>query len=102
MEIYNEQVTDLLDPSSTNLLVHLVLAFDLQILYNGLQILSVFSHTILQLQLREDIKKGVYVENLSEFEVQTVADILKLLRQVADFSFHFKFVYIFTSYMSIK
>ncbi|CAI9764401.1 unnamed protein product [Fraxinus pennsylvanica] len=51
LEIYNEQITDLLDPSSTNLM------------------------------LREDIKKGVYVENLSEFEVQTVGDILQLLSQ---------------------
>ncbi|KAK1358771.1 kinesin-like protein KIN-12D [Heracleum sosnowskyi] len=51
LEIYNEQITDLLDPSSTNL------------------------------QLREDTKTGVYVENLSEFEVETVADILKLLSQ---------------------
>nr|GMC78383.1 kinesin-like protein KIN-12D [Ipomoea batatas] len=51
LEIYNEQITDLLDPSSTNLM------------------------------LREDITKGVYVENLSEFEVQTVGDILKLLSQ---------------------
>ncbi|XP_050231749.1 kinesin-like protein KIN-12D isoform X2 [Mercurialis annua] len=51
LEIYNEQITDLLDPSSTNLL------------------------------LREDVKKGVYVENLSEFEVHTVSDILKLLTQ---------------------
>ncbi|KAK6241009.1 hypothetical protein SCA6_006398 [Theobroma cacao] len=51
LEIYNEQITDLLDPSATNLL------------------------------LREDVKKGVYVENLSEFEVQTVGDILKLLTQ---------------------
>ncbi|CAN0879039.1 Kinesin-like protein KIN-12D [Linum grandiflorum] len=51
LEIYNEQITDLLDPSSTNLL------------------------------LREDSKKGVYVENLSEFEVQTVRDIIKLLAQ---------------------
>ncbi|XP_017256133.1 kinesin-like protein KIN-12D [Daucus carota subsp. sativus] len=51
LEIYNEQITDLLDPSSTNLL------------------------------LREDTKTGVYVENLSEFEVETVADILKLLSQ---------------------
>ncbi|KAA3482395.1 phragmoplast orienting kinesin 2 [Gossypium australe] len=41
LEIYNEQITDLLDPSATNLL------------------------------LREDVKKGVYVENLTEFEVQT-------------------------------
>ncbi|XP_043711604.1 kinesin-like protein KIN-12D isoform X3 [Telopea speciosissima] len=53
LEIYNEQITDLLDPSSTNLI------------------------------LREDIKKGVYVENLTEFEVQTVTDILKLLSQGA-------------------
>ncbi|KAI3769831.1 hypothetical protein L6452_00945 [Arctium lappa] len=51
LEIYNEQITDLLDPSSTNL------------------------------QLREDVKKGVYVENLTEFEVHTVNDILKLLSQ---------------------
>ncbi|XVE49142.1 hypothetical protein DITRI_Ditri01bG0058600 [Diplodiscus trichospermus] len=51
LEIYNEQITDLLDPSATNLL------------------------------LREDVKKGVYVENLSEFEVETVSDILKLLTQ---------------------
>ncbi|KAE9607258.1 putative plus-end-directed kinesin ATPase transcription factor bZIP family [Lupinus albus] len=51
LEIYNEQITDLLDPSSTNLL------------------------------LREDVKKGVYVENLSEFEVQSVSDIIGLLIQ---------------------
>ncbi|GFY89976.1 phragmoplast orienting kinesin 2 [Actinidia rufa] len=51
LEIYNEQISDLLDPSSSNLL------------------------------LREDAKHGVYVENLSEFEVQTVGDILKLLIQ---------------------
>lgn len=42
-------------------------------------------HTIFWLQLREDVKKGVYVENLSEFEVHTVFDILKLLRQVTSF-----------------
>ncbi|KAJ4830100.1 hypothetical protein Tsubulata_017786 [Turnera subulata] len=51
LEIYNEQIIDLLDPSSTNLL------------------------------LREDVKQGVYVENLSEFEVQTVSDIIRLLTQ---------------------
>ncbi|KAK9077288.1 hypothetical protein SSX86_005625 [Deinandra increscens subsp. villosa] len=49
LEIYNEQITDLLDPSSTNL------------------------------QLREDVKKGVYVENLTEIDVHTVGDILRLL-----------------------
>lgn len=53
LEIYNEQITDLLDPSSTNL------------------------------QLREDVKKGVYVENLTECEVHTVGDILRLLSRGA-------------------
>ncbi|KAK8279048.1 hypothetical protein V6Z12_D09G085400 [Gossypium hirsutum] len=51
LEIYNEQITDLLDPSSTNL------------------------------QLREDLKKGVYVENLMEYNVRNVDDVLKLLLQ---------------------
>ena len=34
-------------------------------------------------QLREDVQKGVYVENLSQFEVQTVGDVLRLLIQVS-------------------
>ncbi|CAA7052987.1 unnamed protein product [Microthlaspi erraticum] len=51
LEIYNEQITDLLEPSSTNL------------------------------QLREDIKSGVYVENLTECEVESVQDILGLITQ---------------------
>lgn len=33
-------------------------------------------------QLREDIRKGVYVENLTEYQVESVNDILKLLIQV--------------------
>uniref|UniRef100_A0A2N9EIC7 Kinesin motor domain-containing protein n=1 Tax=Fagus sylvatica TaxID=28930 RepID=A0A2N9EIC7_FAGSY len=53
LEIYNEQITDLLEPSSTNL------------------------------QLREDLKKGVYVENLTEHNVRTVNDVVKLLLQGA-------------------
>ncbi|KAL2464505.1 Phragmoplast orienting kinesin-1 [Forsythia ovata] len=53
LEIYNEQITDLLEPSSSNL------------------------------QLREDSKKGVYVENLTEYRVRTVDDVLKLLLQGA-------------------
>lgn len=53
LEIYNEQITDLLEPLSTNL------------------------------QLREDIKKGVYVENLKEYNVMTVNDVVKLLLQGA-------------------
>ncbi|XP_064983003.1 kinesin-like protein KIN-12F [Musa acuminata AAA Group] len=50
LEIYSEQINDLLVPSSSNLL------------------------------LREDIRKGVYVENLTEYVVKNVNDILKLLR----------------------
>lgn len=37
---------------------------------------------ILLLQLREDLKKGVYVENLTEHNVRTVNDVVKLLLQV--------------------
>ncbi|XP_062190431.1 kinesin-like protein KIN-12E [Phragmites australis] len=51
LEIYNEQITDLLEPSSTNL------------------------------QIREDIKKGVYVENLMECYVSSVKDVILLLLQ---------------------
>lgn len=32
--------------------------------------------------MREDAKKGVYVENLSEVEVQCVQDVIQLLLQV--------------------
>ncbi|XP_033509839.1 kinesin-like protein KIN-12C isoform X2 [Nicotiana tomentosiformis] len=53
LEIYNEQITDLLEPSSTNLM------------------------------LREDLKKGVYVENLTEVSVSSVDDILRILLQGA-------------------
>ncbi|XP_024518825.1 kinesin-like protein KIN-12E [Selaginella moellendorffii] len=53
LEIYNEQITDLLEPSSTNL------------------------------QVREDARKGVYVESLSEFEVNCLKDVTQLLLQGA-------------------
>ncbi|EOY33247.1 Kinesin, putative isoform 1 [Theobroma cacao] len=53
LEIYNEQILDLLDPSSTNL------------------------------QIREDIKKGVYVDNLKEIEVTTARDVIQQLIQGA-------------------
>ncbi|TMX02738.1 hypothetical protein EJD97_020165 [Solanum chilense] len=49
LEIYNEQITDLLDPSQRNL------------------------------QLREDVRTGVYVENLTEECVSTMKDVTKLL-----------------------
>ncbi|KAI7981329.1 Kinesin-like protein KIN-12A [Camellia lanceoleosa] len=49
LEIYNEQITDLLDPSQRNL------------------------------QIREDVKSGVYVENLTEECVSTMKDVTQLL-----------------------
>ncbi|KDP32570.1 hypothetical protein JCGZ_13120 [Jatropha curcas] len=49
LEIYNEQITDLLDPSQRNL------------------------------QIREDVKSGVYVENLREEYVFTMKDVTQLL-----------------------
>nr|GEX14384.1 kinesin-like protein KIN-12E [Tanacetum cinerariifolium] len=49
LEIYNEQILDLLDPSSNNL------------------------------QIREDTKKGVYVDNLKEIEVTTARDVIQQL-----------------------
>lgn len=53
LEIHNEHITDLLNPTSTNL------------------------------QIREDIKTGVYVENLKQIEVKTVHDVVQLLIQGA-------------------
>ncbi|KAL8172233.1 hypothetical protein V2J09_024037 [Rumex salicifolius] len=49
LEIYNEQVTDLLDPSQKNL------------------------------QIREDVKSGVYVDNLTEEYVSSLKDVKLLL-----------------------
>ncbi|XP_035539114.1 kinesin-like protein KIN-12B [Juglans regia] len=49
LEIYNEQITDLLDPNQRNL------------------------------QVREDVKSGVYVENLKEESVCTMKDVTLLL-----------------------
>ncbi|GBG71609.1 hypothetical protein CBR_g9025 [Chara braunii] len=49
LEIYNEQITDLLEPSMRNL------------------------------QIREDIRTGVYVENLSEEPVSCVDDVTRLI-----------------------
>ena len=72
MEIYNEQIADLLEPSSTNLLVsRCSFGFVKRLLCDGFVT-----------QLREDTNKGVYVENLTEFQVETVSDIMKLLMKV--------------------
>ncbi|KAJ1381849.1 P-loop containing nucleoside triphosphate hydrolase [Sesbania bispinosa] len=61
LEIYNEQITDLLDPNQRNL------------------------------QIREDVKSGVYVENLTEEHVSTMKDVTKLLiKNAADVMSRFK------------
>ncbi|KAL9235395.1 hypothetical protein vseg_010155 [Gypsophila vaccaria] len=49
LEIYNEHILDLLNPSSANL------------------------------QIREDLKKGIYVENLTELEVSSARDVMQQL-----------------------
>ncbi|XP_074294983.1 kinesin-like protein KIN-12E [Silene latifolia] len=49
LEIYNEHILDLLNPSSSNL------------------------------QIREDLKKGIYVENLTELEVSSARDVMQQL-----------------------
>ncbi|KIZ03519.1 Kinesin-like protein [Monoraphidium neglectum] len=54
LEIYNEVITDLLNPTATNL------------------------------QVREDVKRGCYVEGLSEEIVQNVEDAMRLLRRGAE------------------
>nr|XP_043626170.1 kinesin-like protein KIN-12B [Erigeron canadensis] len=51
LEIYNEQITDLLDPTQRNL------------------------------QIREDTKTGVYVENLTEESVCCIKDVKQLLKK---------------------
>ncbi|KAI3419048.1 Kinesin motor domain-containing protein [Psidium guajava] len=53
LEIYNEQIVDLLDPSASNL------------------------------QIREDLKKGVHVENLKEIEVMSAREVILQLIQGA-------------------
>ncbi|XP_016547589.1 kinesin-like protein KIN-12E isoform X2 [Capsicum annuum] len=53
LEIYNEQILDLLNPSSVNL------------------------------QIREDIKKGIHVEDLTEIEVTSARDVMQQLLQGA-------------------
>ncbi len=51
LEIYNEQIIDLLDPDSFNL------------------------------QIREDIKKGVYVENLTEETIGSSGEMNEMLQR---------------------
>lgn len=42
--------------------------------------------------MREDLKEGVYVENLTEYNVKNVDEVLKLLLQVCQYSETLDFV----------
>lgn len=53
-------------------------------------------------QIREDNKKGVYVENLKEMEVTSAREVMLQLIQVCDFlSCHASFVYKYPCYESL-
>ena len=82
MQIYNEQITDLLDPNQKNLQVIsiMLLPFYKSSLIVGLMTDLVFSQ--LFCQIREDVKSGIYVENLTEECVRTMEDVNKLLMKV--------------------
>uniref|UniRef100_A0A3Q7JQ73 Kinesin motor domain-containing protein n=1 Tax=Solanum lycopersicum TaxID=4081 RepID=A0A3Q7JQ73_SOLLC len=74
LEIYNEQILDLLDPSSVNLQ-------DLGISEHTDQ--SKLLLTILFRKIREDTKKGIHVEDLKEVEVTSARDVMQQLLQGA-------------------
>jgi hypothetical protein len=80
LQIYNEHITNLLDPNKRNLqvkskplkssLVHIWLVFILELI------------CLLFIQVREDVKSGIYTENLTEEHVFTVKDVNQLLIKV--------------------
>ncbi|WOL14421.1 kinesin-like protein KIN-12A [Canna indica] len=72
--IYNEQITDLLDPTQRNLQVT-----NQTLSCFSWQSLLVFSKLADIVQVREDIKAGVYVDCLTEEFVCTIKDVNKLL-----------------------
>jgi kinesin family protein 15 len=93
LEIYNEQISDLLDPTSTNLQVHFLLPYRTWLatildiwsqIYNYVTVKSIkwLAVLIFIWQIHEDPKRGLFVENLKEMEVRNVGDVMELLRQV--------------------
>lgn len=113
LEIYNEQIADLLEPSSSNLQV-LALRPDWYFAeFDWFRLFAILFHEISYSavsvgcahsfegdifdsdpngfrsdgfklhQMREDANKGVYVEGLLEVEVQNVQDVLHLLLLVS-------------------
>lgn len=103
LEIYNEQILDLLDPSSLNLQVNNMSLIIIDISPHSQKLIRLhICHIIrnqedfyvvssvkvttqsldLYVQIREDTKKGVYVDNLTEVEVTSARDVIQQLVQV--------------------
>ena len=79
-QIYNEQITDLLDPSQKNLQVKKWMAKYSSITQNPLLILLIWP---IPLQIREDVRTAcVYVESLTKQYVFTMKDVTQLLVKV--------------------
>lgn len=85
LQIYNEQITDLLDPSQRNLQVKGI--YDYFIFSSSLIFFAAINPTsyvycFIFSQIREDVKSGVYVENLKEESACTMKDVTQLLIKV--------------------
>lgn len=80
-QIYNEQITDLLDPSQKHLQVSLCFSSHGCILVPFV-LNDVSFFYFFMTQIREDVRTGVYVEYLTEEYVFTVKDVIQLLIKV--------------------
>lgn len=95
LQIYNEQITDLLDPNQRNLQVNKKISFWFQLFYIDKNM--IFSNPVIChffFQIREDVKSGVYVENLREEYVFTMKDVTQLLMKVLLFYFTCVIIYV--------
>lgn len=83
VQIYNEQITDLLDPSQKNLQVKKLVK---KHLFSGIgrnPFLSFLLYVLFPLQIREDVRTAcVYVESLTKELVFTMKDVTQLLVKV--------------------
>lgn len=83
VQIYNEQITDLLDPSQKNLQVKKLVK---KHLFSGIgrnPFLSFLIYVLFPLQIREDVRTAcVYVESLTKELIFTMKDVTQLLVKV--------------------
>lgn len=93
LEIYNEHIRDLLDSSKQNLQVRSRLKLEKQLIHHRCWRESVVKTSrtrlteVLDEQIREDAKRGQYVEDLTAVAVETADDVFQLLQQVIPSSF---------------